>query len=528
MSLRLRITDVHAREILDSRGNPTVEAEVIVETETTGKKTIGRASVPSGASTGRFEAVELRDGEERYFGLGTRKAVNNVNTKIREALIGLNALDQQMIDHVLIEQDGTENKGNLGANATLGVSMACARACALALEQPLYRYLGGVNTKTMPVPMMNILNGGVHADNTVDFQEFMIMPVNAVSFSDGLRICAEIYHNLKQICKKKGLSTGVGDEGGFAPSLKDADAVLALIMEAVKAAGYEPGSDIRIALDVAASELYQEDSGMYYFPGESALLRAERQQGIQPIPDGAYEAGVCGCGTDADASCGCGETASGADAAGSGISGSNGAGSGRNGVGGSNGAGNAGVGNAVCTCSEPDTKEYCVLRSTDEMIAMYEALCDKYPIISIEDGLNEDDWEGWKKLTERLGGRIQLVGDDLFVTNVKRLAAGIKLHVANAILVKVNQIGTVTEALAAIEMAQRNGYRAVISHRSGETEDAFIADLAVAVNAGQIKTGAPCRTDRVSKYNQLLRIEEELGSVSEYRTPFLCFDDGEK
>ena len=502
MSLRLRITDVHAREILDSRGNPTVEAEVVVETETTGKKTIGRASVPSGASTGRFEAVELRDGEERYFGLGTRKAVNNVNTKIREALIGLNALDQQMIDHVLIEQDGTDNKGNLGANATLGVSMACARACALALEQPLYRYLGGVNTKTMPVPMMNILNGGKHADNTVDFQEFMIMPVNAVSFSDGLRICAEIYHNLKQICKKKGLSTGVGDEGGFAPSLKDADAVLALIMEAVKAAGYDPGSDIRIALDVAASELYQEDSGMYYFPGESELLRAERQRGVNAIPDGAYEAGVCGCGAEPEASCGCEQTAS--------------------------GTGNTGAGDAVCNCSNPDTKEYCVLRSTEEMISMYEALCDKYPIISIEDGLNEDDWEGWKKLTERLGDRIQLVGDDLFVTNVKRLAAGIKLGVGNAILVKVNQIGTVTEAFAAIEMAQRNGYRAVISHRSGETEDAFIADLAVAVNAGQIKTGAPCRTDRVSKYNQLLRIEEELGSVSEYRNPFLCFEDHEK
>ncbi|MBD5466948.1 MAG: enolase [Lachnospiraceae bacterium] len=502
MSLRLRITDVHAREILDSRGNPTVEAEVVVETETTGKKTIGRASVPSGASTGRFEAVELRDGEERYFGLGTRKAVNNVNTKIREALIGLNALDQQMIDHVLIEQDGTDNKGNLGANATLGVSMACARACALALEQPLYRYLGGVNTKTMPVPMMNILNGGKHADNTVDFQEFMIMPVNAVSFSDGLRICAEIYHNLKQICKKKGLSTGVGDEGGFAPSLKDADAVLALIMEAVKAAGYDPGSDIRIALDVAASELYQEDSGMYYFPGESELLRAERQRNVNAIPEGAYEAGVCGYGADPETSCGCEQTAA--------------------------GTGNTGAGDAVCTCSNPDTKEYCVLRSTEEMISMYEALCDKYPIISIEDGLNEDDWEGWKKLTERLGDRIQLVGDDLFVTNVKRLAAGIKLGVGNAILVKVNQIGTVTEALAAIEMAQRNGYRAVISHRSGETEDAFIADLAVAVNAGQIKTGAPCRTDRVSKYNQLLRIEEELGSVSEYRNPFLCFEDHEK
>ncbi len=489
MSLRLRIVDVHAREILDSRGNPTVEAEVIVETETTGKKTIGRASVPSGASTGRFEAVELRDGEERYFGLGTRKAVNNVNTKIREALVGLNALDQLMIDHVLIEQDGTENKGNLGANATLGVSMACARACALALEQPLYRYLGGVNTKTLPVPMMNILNGGKHADNTVDFQEFMIMPVNAVSFSDGLRICAEIYHYLKQLCNQKGLSTGVGDEGGFAPSLKDADAVLALIMEAIQAAGYEPGKDIRIALDVAASELYQEDSGMYYFPGETKLLRAERMQNENAA------SGDCGCGTAPQTACGCGQPAPGTDA--------------------------AKHAEAVCTCSEPDTKEQCVLRSTDEMIAMYEELCNKYPIISIEDGLNEDDWEGWKKLTERLGDRVQLVGDDLFVTNVKRLGAGIKLHVANAILVKVNQIGTVSETFAAIEMAQRNGYRAVISHRSGETEDPFIADLAVAAGAGQIKTGAPCRTDRVCKYNQLLRIEEELAGVSEYRNPFL-------
>ena len=450
MSLRLMITDVHAREILDSRGNPTVEAEVVVETETTGKKTIGRASVPSGASTGRFEAVELRDGEKRYLGLGVRKAVNNVNTKIREALLSMNALDQELIDKILIEQDGTQNKENLGANATLGVSMACARASALALEMPLYRYLGGTNGKMLPVPMMNILNGGKHADNTIDFQEFMIMPVKAFSFQDGLKICAEIYHNLKQICKQKKLSTGVGDEGGFAPSLKDADQVLSLIMEAIRAAGYQPGDDIMIAMDVAASELYQEDSGMYYFPGETKLLRTEEE-----------------------------------------------------------------------SAGEPDTRKNSVLRSTDEMIALYEELCSKYPIVSIEDGLDENDWEGWKKLTERLGGRIQLVGDDLFVTNSKRLAAGIRLGVANAILVKVNQIGTVSEAMAAIEMAQKNGYRTIISHRSGETEDTFIADLAVAVNAGQIKTGAPCRTDRVCKYNQLLRIEEELGSISEYENPFL-------
>lgn len=450
MSLRLIITDVHAREILDSRGNPTVEAEVVVETETTGKKTMGRASVPSGASTGRFEAVELRDGEKRYCGLGVQKAVNNVNTKIREALLSMNALDQELIDKILIEQDGTQNKENLGANATLGVSMACARACALALEMPLYRYLGGVNGKLLPVPMMNILNGGKHADNTIDFQEFMIMPVKALSFKDGLRICAEIYHNLKQLCKKKHLSTGVGDEGGFAPSLKNADQVLSLIVEAIEAAGYQPGDDIMIAMDVAASELYQEDSGMYYFPGETQVLQEEDD-----------------------------------------------------------------------SVMEPDTRKNSVLRSTEEMIALYEELCSKYPIVSIEDGLDENDWEGWEKLTKRLGERIQLVGDDLFVTNSKRLAAGIKLGVANAILVKVNQIGTVSEAMAAIEMAQKNGYKTVISHRSGETEDAFIADLAVAVNAGQIKTGAPCRSDRVCKYNQLLRIEEELGSVSEYENPFL-------
>ena len=472
MSLRLIITDVHAREILDSRGNPTVEAEVIVETETTGKKTIGRASVPSGASTGRFEAVELRDGENRYYGLGVQKAVNNVNTKIREALMSVNTLDQELIDRILIEQDGTDNKENLGANATLGVSMACARACALALEMPLYRYLGGVNSKLLPVPMMNILNGGKHADNTVDFQEFMIMPVKAFSFRDGLRICAEIYHNLKQICKKKGLSTGVGDEGGIAPSLKDADQVLSLIVEAIRAAGYQPGDDIMIALDVAASELYQEDSGMYYFPGETQILEQEQRAKNGAVPEGAYEAGAF-AGTDTG------------------------------------------------SVGEPDTKKCSVIRSTEEMISLYEELCSKYPIVSIEDGLDENDWDGWEKLTKRLGDKVQLVGDDLFVTNVKRLGAGIKLHVANAILVKVNQIGTVSEAMAAIEMAQRNGYKAVISHRSGETEDPFIADLAVAVNAGQIKTGAPCRTDRVCKYNQLLRIEEELGGVSEYENPFL-------
>ena len=462
MGSKLRIVDVRAREILDSRGNPTVEAEVVVEKEVGGRQYTGRAAVPSGASTGRFEAVELRDGETRYFGLGTTKAVHNVNTKIREALLGVDAFDQGYVDRILIEQDGTENKGNLGANATLGVSMACARAGAAAMEIPLYRYLGGAYTRLMPVPMMNILNGGKHADNTVDFQEFMIMPVQAESFAEGLRICAEIYHNLKKICNDRGLSTGVGDEGGFAPSLPDAFAVLDLIVDSIKAAGYTPGQDIKIALDVAASELYNETDGVYHFPGETELKR-RRQDVDGSFVSSCYEAG---CST-AD----CGDEAE-------------------------------------------------ITRSTEEMVAYYEELVERYPIISIEDGLAEDDWDGWQMMTKKLGEKIQLVGDDLFVTNTKRLDAGIKLQVANAILVKVNQIGTVSEAMDAIEMAQKNGYKAVISHRSGETEDTFIADLAVAVNAGQIKTGAPCRSDRVAKYNQLLRIEEELGSVACYKEPF--------
>ena len=462
MGSKLRIVDVRAREILDSRGNPTVEAEVTVEKEVGGRQYTGRAAVPSGASTGRFEAEELRDGETRYFGLGTTKAVHNVNTKIREALLGVDAFDQGFVDRILIEQDGTENKGNLGANATLGVSMACARAGAAAMEIPLYRYLGGAYTRLLPVPMMNILNGGKHADNTVDFQEFMIMPVQAESFAEGLRICAEIYHNLKKICNDRGLSTGVGDEGGFAPSLPDAFAVLDLIVESIKAAGYTPGQDIKIALDVAASELYNETDGVYHFPGETELKR-RRQDVDGSFVSSCYEAG----------------------------------------------------------CSTPDCgEEPEITRSTEEMVAYYEELVERYPIISIEDGLAEDDWDGWQMMTKKLGEKIQLVGDDLFVTNTKRLDAGIKLQVANAILVKVNQIGTVSEAMDAIEMAQKNGYKAVISHRSGETEDTFIADLAVAVNAGQIKTGAPCRSDRVAKYNQLLRIEEELGSVACYKEPF--------
>lgn len=419
-----KITQVRAREILDSRGNPTLEAEVTVDERFT-----GRAAVPSGASTGRFEAMEMRDGEPRYFGLGVQKAVGNVNGRIREALIGMDAFDQRGIDKLMLNIDGTENKSSLGANAMLGVSMALVRAVAYAQRIPLYRYLGGCNSYELPVPMMNILNGGKHAANTVDFQEFMIMPVQVDCFSDRLRICAEVYHNLKKICMDKGLATGVGDEGGFAPDLPDAGAVLELIMQAVETSGYVPGQDIQIALDVASSELYNEKTGMYHFPGESKL--------------------------------------SGQD----------------------------------------------VVRDTAEMIAYYEELLNRFPIASIEDGLAEDDWDGWKELTKRLGNRIQLVGDDLFVTNTKRLEAGIKLEVANAILVKVNQIGTVSEAMDAIELAQKNKYRTVISHRSGETEDTFIADLAVAVNAGQIKTGAPCRSDRIAKYNRLLRIEEELANI---------------
>ena len=434
----LPVRKVHARQVLDSRGNPTVEVEVTVGEGVVGMNGYtGRAIVPSGASTGKFEAVELRDGDKgNYVGLSVQKAVDNVNTKIADAILGENALNQTYIDHLLIEADGTDNKSNLGANATLGVSMAVARAASLALRIPLYQYIGGCHTCRMPVPMMNILNGGKHADNTVDLQEFMIMPLGATCFSEGIRMCAEIYQFLKIILKQKGLSTGVGDEGGFAPDLPESKDVLELIVEAVKRAGYEPGKDIGIAIDAAASELYDEEKGAYYFPGESKMKGKE------------------------------------------------------------------------------------VLRDCCEMVDYYEKLTEEFPIVSIEDGLQEDDWEGWKVMTGRLGGRIQLVGDDLFVTNIKRLGCGIKLQVANAILVKVNQIGTLTEALEAVEMAHRVGYRAVISHRSGETEDAIIADLAVATGAGQIKTGAPCRSDRNAKYNQLLRIHEYLGELSVYENPF--------
>ena len=436
MEKYLEIIEVHGREILDSRGNPTVAAIVTVKDKETGRCTKGMAAVPSGASTGQFEAVELRDGETRYFGLGVQHAVKNIDEKIASVLLGENALEQIRIDRILRETDGTDNKSSLGANAMLAVSMAVARAAAQALGLPLYRYFGGISPRLLPVPMMNILNGGKHAANTVDFQEFMIMPVQAENFAEGLRICAEIYHNLKKLLEEKGLSTGVGDEGGFAPNLPDAESVLDVLMEAIEASGYVPGQDIKIAMDAASSELYNEKTGMYHFPGESKLKGEE------------------------------------------------------------------------------------VLRDTGEMISYYERLVENYPIISIEDGLDENDWDGWQELTKRLGEKIQLVGDDLFVTNTKRLDAGIKLHCGNAILVKVNQIGTLSEAFEAVEMAHKNGYKAVISHRSGETEDTTIADIAVALNAGQIKTGAPCRSDRVAKYNRLLAMEEELKDAAAYMEPF--------
>ena len=435
----LPVRRVHARQVLDSRGNPTVEVEVTVGEGVIGiNGYTGRAMVPSGASTGKFEAVELRDGEKgNYGGLSVHRAVENVNTRLAEAILGENALNQKFIDRKIIETDGTDNKNSVGANAALGVSMAVARAAAAALRIPLYQYMGGCHTGRMPVPMMNILNGGRHADNTVDLQEFMIMPAGASNMEEAIRMCGEIYQCLKIILKQKNLSTAVGDEGGFAPDLEDSESVLGLIMEAVKKAGYEPGKDIYIAIDAAASELYDKDRNAYVFPGESLMKGKE------------------------------------------------------------------------------------ILRDSEQMIEYYEKLLDQFPIVSIEDGLEEDDWEGWKKLTKRLGARVQLVGDDLFVTNIKRLSCGIRQKAANAILVKVNQIGTLSEALDAVEMAQKSGYRVVISHRSGETEDSFIADLAVATGAGQIKTGAPCRSDRNAKYNQLLRIHEELGELEIYENPFV-------
>jgi enolase len=416
------IIDVYAREILDSRGNPTVEVEVVLD-----DGSFGRAAVPSGASTGAFEAVELRDGESaRYLGKGVRQAVTNVNTVIADEIIGMDATDQRAVDAMLLELDGTDNKANLGANAILGVSLACARAAAESTELTLYSYVGGANAHVLPVPMMNILNGGMHADNNVDLQEFMVMPVGASTFAEGLRWCAEIYHTLKKVLHDRQLGTGVGDEGGFAPNLESNEAALKVIVEAVEEAGYSLGEQIRFALDPAATEIYDEERGVYVLAGEGREL------------------------------------------------------------------------------------------TSAEMVDFWEDLVDRYPIVSIEDGMAEEDWDGWKLLTERLGDRVQIVGDDLFVTNTARLKRGIAMGVANSILIKVNQIGSLTETLEAIETAKQAGYTCVMSHRSGETEDTTIADLAVATNCGQIKTGAPARSDRVAKYNRLLRIEEELADSGRY------------
>jgi enolase len=417
------IVDIHAREILDSRGNPTLEVEVVLECGA-----VGVAAVPSGASTGEHEAVELRDGDKnRYLGKGVLKAVENVNDKIAEELLDFDALDQRGIDSYLIELDGTPNKSNLGANAILGVSLAVAKAAANALEIPLYRYIGGINARVLPTPMMNVINGGVHADNNVDFQEFMIMPIGGEKFSDALRIGVETFHSLKSVLKKKGYNTAVGDEGGFAPNLKSNEEAVEVLLEAIEKAGYKPGADVVIALDPATSEMYRKDKKAYEF------FKSDKS-----------------------------------------------------------------------------------LKSAEQMVDFWENWINKYPIVSLEDGLAEDDWEGWQLLTKRLGDRIQLVGDDIFVTNTHRLAKGIELGVGNSILIKVNQIGTLTETLNAIEMARKAGYTSVISHRSGETEDTTIADIAVATNVGQIKTGSASRTDRIAKYNQLLRIEEELYDTAEF------------
>lgn len=422
------IEDVFAREILDSRGNPTIEVDVFLED---GSR--GRAAVPSGASTGTHEAIELRDGEaDRYMGKGVRQAVENVNCEIGPEIIGMSAFEQAKIDMAMIELDGTPNKGRLGANAILGVSMAVAKAAAISLDMPLYQYLGGFNAKQLPVPMMNILNGGKHADNNMDIQEFMIMPVGAASFAQALQMSVEVYHTLKSVLKEKKLSTAIGDEGGFAPNLKSNEEAIQIIVAAIEKAGYKPGRDIFIALDTAASEIYKD--GKYHLEGEG------------------------------------------------------------------------------------------LVKTSAEMVDFYVQLVEKYPIISIEDGLAEDDWNGWKLMTEKLGGKIQIVGDDLFVTNTERLARGIETGTANSILIKVNQIGTLTETFDTIEMAKRAGYTAVVSHRSGETEDSTIADIAVATNAGQIKTGAPARTDRVAKYNQLLRIEEMLGCAADFAGPKVFYN----
>ncbi len=439
------IEHVKAREILDSRGNPTLEAEVWLNT---GEH--GRAAVPSGASTGEYEALELRDGEERrYHGKGVTHAVDHVVNNLAEVLKGSSPYNQRLLDNRMLEADGTEKKEHYGANAILAASLAVAAAAAKSLGLPLYRYLGGVQAVKLPVPMMNIVNGGVHAKNHLDFQEFMIMPVGACCFREGLRMGTEVYHELRKLLEAQGHVTAVGDEGGFAPNLKNAEEVLDYLSRAVRAAGYEPGKDVVFAMDAAASELYNSDAGMYYFPGESAELDKHKD-----------------------------------------------------------------------VLATPDTQRIEVMRNTGEMIAYYEKLCQEYPLVSIEDALDENDWDGWSELTRRLGDRVQLVGDDLFVTNTMRLADGICRHAGNAVLIKPNQIGSLSETLATIAMAKDAGYRVVISHRSGETEDTFIADLAVACNAGQIKTGAPCRSDRVAKYNRLLRIEEQLSGNAVYHNPF--------
>ena len=426
------IRDVYAREILDSRGNPTIEVEILA-----GENTIGRASVPSGASTGKYEAVELRDGEARYMGKGVEHAADHVNAQIAPEIVGMNVLDQRGLDEALVHLDGNGNKGKLGANAILGVSMAAARAAAEISERPLYTYLGGVQARRLPVPMMNIMNGGRHAANTIDIQEFMILPVGAPDFREGVRMCAEIYQSLKTLLAQQGYNTAVGDEGGFAPDLPDAKEALRILMDAGKMAGYQSGKDLMLALDVAASELYDEKLKAYVFDGESQMHGQK------------------------------------------------------------------------------------VIRTTDQMIAYYEELLAEFPIYSIEDPLDEEDWEGWTKMTDRLGERVYLVGDDLFVTNTERLKKGIELGAANAILVKINQIGTLSEAFDAVEMAHRAGWQTIISHRSGETADTMIADIAVAFNTGLIKAGAPCRSERVEKYNRLMRIEEMLGETAD----FPCYMD---
>lgn len=421
MDRQLPIQDIFAREILDSRGNPTLEAEVLA-----GEENVGRAAVPSGVSTGKYEARELRDQEKRYSGLGVERAVENVNSILAHAVIGRDVFDQEGLDRAMIEADGTKDKRNLGANAILGVSMAAAHAAAEAMKVPLYRYLGGVRARQMPVPMMNIINGGLHADNSLDIQELMIVPAETGGFREQLRICAEVYHSLKSLLTERGFHTSVGDEGGFAPDLADTREALRTLRDAVEKAGYRMGRDIRIALDVAASELYDSDRKVYCFPGEG------RQRGEE------------------------------------------------------------------------------VVRTAEEMLDYYADLISEFPVCSIEDPLDEEDWDGWKALTEKIGDRVQLVGDDLFATNAERLEKGIRLGAANAVLIKVNQAGTLTEAFETLKLAQEAGYNTVISHRSGETEDTTIADIAVAFNAGQIKTGAPCRSERVAKYNRLLRIEEGL------------------